>query len=517
MSSNTAARALRGLMSAMGRHGSQMVWEESWVPDDEEREALIHVLISRRMHSTVAVDGDTAWYLMHQPEGWGSTVVAQHAFSEWLRLWSQREAQLGQKIWLSPASAWQLWSHETQIPRQIVFHAQGPFRKVLVIQTTLGLRAMILPSDDVPPDISVSRDPAFLGCPAASWAWMIQRMPSTIPQDDLNLLASVHGVSLPVATPLINKEPHVSALDAARLRNPAARRIAAAWKDFSEQLAGAEVWQRLAVLGEGLRASASGLDLVDRAAALSDQDAESWSLFASDAYNSLSIEGFKVTVGMMESLKFDGSQQPAFSEAMSLQRSGDSSAIARAAALGYRCAFESVMKRVNAAHAENLGEPVDWVAEALHTRRELFKGLEPEGAPLIRDHPIFIKGATHVPVADRNVRFCLDQWGVCMTQEDNPWTRAMLGHLFLAYIHPFADGNGRTARFMMNSAMLRAGLPWVVTPEAEKSRYFAALDAASSRSDIQPMADLFGPLFEVAIIRRQQHRLQSSRRKMRGG
>lgn len=37
-----------------------------------------------------------------------------------------------------------------------------------------------------------------------------------------------------------------------------------------------------------------------------------------------------------------------------------------------------------------------------------------------------------------------------LESEDNAIVRAVLGHFFFVYIHPYMDGNGRTARFLMN-------------------------------------------------------------------
>ncbi|WP_433223897.1 Fic family protein [Dactylosporangium sp. CS-047395] len=37
--------------------------------------------------------------------------------------------------------------------------------------------------------------------------------------------------------------------------------------------------------------------------------------------------------------------------------------------------------------------------------------------------------------------------------------KAMLAHLYLAWIHPFGDGNGRTARLIESQLLLQAGVP----------------------------------------------------------
>jgi Fic family protein len=63
--------------------------------------------------------------------------------------------------------------------------------------------------------------------------------------------------------------------------------------------------------------------------------------------------------------------------------------------------------------------------------------------------------------------------------------RAIIAHLYLAWIHPFGDGNGRTARLMEFHILVNAGVP---TPAAHllsnhynltRSKYLETLDEAS--------------------------------------
>jgi Fic family protein len=54
--------------------------------------------------------------------------------------------------------------------------------------------------------------------------------------------------------------------------------------------------------------------------------------------------------------------------------------------------------------------------------------------------------------------------------------RAVLVHLWFVWIHPFPDGNGRVARFLMNAAMLGGGLPWLTIRVDQREEYFAALE-----------------------------------------
>jgi Fic family protein len=62
--------------------------------------------------------------------------------------------------------------------------------------------------------------------------------------------------------------------------------------------------------------------------------------------------------------------------------------------------------------------------------------------------------------------------------------RAVLGHWLFGYIHPYPDGNGRMARFVMNAMLASGGYPWTVIRVEDRDAYLAALDRASINADI---------------------------------
>jgi Fic family protein len=59
-------------------------------------------------------------------------------------------------------------------------------------------------------------------------------------------------------------------------------------------------------------------------------------------------------------------------------------------------------------------------------------------------------------------------------------------HFRLVAIHPFGDGNGRTARLLMNLLLLRAGYPPVAVRPEDRKTYLDALEQASVRDDLKP-------------------------------
>ena len=53
---------------------------------------------------------------------------------------------------------------------------------------------------------------------------------------------------------------------------------------------------------------------------------------------------------------------------------------------------------------------------------------------------------------------------------------AVTAHYDLTAIHPFGDGNGRTARLLMNLMLIRAGYPPVAVRPEDRARYIASLE-----------------------------------------
>jgi Fic family protein len=59
-------------------------------------------------------------------------------------------------------------------------------------------------------------------------------------------------------------------------------------------------------------------------------------------------------------------------------------------------------------------------------------------------------------------------------------------HFRLTAIHPFGDGNGRTARLLMNLVLLRAGFPPIAIRPEDRAAYLAALETGSTTDDLAP-------------------------------
>ena len=70
-------------------------------------------------------------------------------------------------------------------------------------------------------------------------------------------------------------------------------------------------------------------------------------------------------------------------------------------------------------------------------------------------------------------------------------------HSRFEYIHPFADGNGRVGRTLMNYFLVINNHPPIIVHDENKMEYYAALEHYDKTEEIQPMQDF---LIRQAIL-----------------
>jgi len=210
-------------------------------------------------------------------------------------------------------------------------------------------------------------------------------------------------------------------------------------------------------------------------------------IYKSDAYHSLSIEGYSVTPALIERVQ-RGDWHPE-------RHDEDRQSRDAMAARGYWQAFGRVKETVAGVIAGgNAGALVrtahrDWY-------RELFQpcvaaGLINAGALAgYRNDAVYLRTSRYVPPRWEAVRDAMPALFDLLENEPEPGVRAVLGHWLFGYIHPYPDGNGRMARFLMNAMLASGGYPWTVIRVEDRDAYLAALDRASIDMRIEPFAAL---------------------------
>lgn len=68
-----------------------------------------------------------------------------------------------------------------------------------------------------------------------------------------------------------------------------------------------------------------------------------------------------------------------------------------------------------------------------------------------------------------------------------PFQRAVFTMFLVSEVHPFADGNGRVARIMMNAELVAGGEERIIVPTAFRADYLGALKAVSHNGHTRPL------------------------------
>jgi hypothetical protein len=208
-------------------------------------------------------------------------------------------------------------------------------------------------------------------------------------------------------------------------------------------------------------------------------------IYQSDAYHSLSIEGYRVTPELIERVRA-GTWNPGASEADRKNRDA-------LAARGYWQAFQSVKKTVGEIIA---GADAAQLVRSAHRDwyREMFQPcvaaglIEVQALAGYRTHPVYLQGSRHVPPRWEVVPDAIEALFDLLQGETEPAARIVLGHWLFGYIHPYPDGNGRMARFLMNAMLASGGYPWTVIRVEDRAAYMQALESASVQMNIRPFA-----------------------------
>ena len=133
-------------------------------------------------------------------------------------------------------------------------------------------------------------------------------------------------------------------------------------------------------------------------------------------------------------------------------------------------------------------------AQILEWHRLVMDGVAEDGVVpgKIRTHSVGVGGYRGAPAED--CEFLLDRMCEWLSEEDfyreklgvaADIVRAVLAHLYIAWIHPFGDGNGRTARLVEFYILFNAGIPDIAAHllsdfyNRTRPKYYAQLKAAS--------------------------------------
>src|SRR5699024_220266 len=126
----------------------------------------------------------------------------------------------------------------------------------------------------------------------------------------------------------------------------------------------------------------------------------------------------------------------------------------------------------------------EWQIKSLH--RLVLKGIDDAYAGIYREEQVFISGARHVPPAHYVIQEKMEQMINWYEEEGvfiHPVERGALLHTIYVGIHPFIDGNVKTARLILNLELMKEGYSPVIIKVENRLDYYEALDKAHATED----------------------------------
>ncbi len=219
-------------------------------------------------------------------------------------------------------------------------------------------------------------------------------------------------------------------------------------------------------------------------------------VYVTDAYHSLSIEGYKVSGDLIERVR-SGRWNLDLIDKDREQRDA-------MAARGYWLAFQALeqsLKRVLG------GQNAGIVADEDHAKwyQQLFAPsveagvVRPADLAGYRSGQVYIRHSMHVPLRHEAVLDSMPVLFEMLAEEEHPAVRVVMGHFIFVYIHPYMDGNGRIGRFLMNLMLASGRYPWTIVPVEKRASYLSALESASVDQQIAPLAKFLGKLVQAGL------------------
>lgn len=143
----------------------------------------------------------------------------------------------------------------------------------------------------------------------------------------------------------------------------------------------------------------------------------------------------------------------------------------------------------------NKEDITEWNLKNIHAL--ILKEIDNLNAGKYRTENVLISGAKHIPPKHFEVRYLMqklvvefqNQWS-----EYHPVVRATLLHGEFVKIHPFVDGNGRTARLLLNFELMKNGYTPIIIKNENRVDYYNVLDYAHMTMDYGPFIKLVSEL-----------------------
>lgn len=132
----------------------------------------------------------------------------------------------------------------------------------------------------------------------------------------------------------------------------------------------------------------------------------------------------------------------------------------------------------------------------------ILKSINNANAGKYRNTNVLISGSSHRPVEHFLVEEKMKElinWYNVNKNKIHPIELAAEFHFRYVYIHPFINGNGRSARLLMNLILMRNGYPISVIKNDNREEYMKALETASATGELKSFVDLVADAVDKSL------------------
>lgn len=141
----------------------------------------------------------------------------------------------------------------------------------------------------------------------------------------------------------------------------------------------------------------------------------------------------------------------------------------------------------------------EWEIKQIHNL--ILRKINPEEAGSYRTLDVIAAGTNYRYPAHYLLSQLMGDFAIWLNSEAalqlHPVEYATIAHYRFVSIHPFRDGNGRTARLLMNLLLIRAGYPTVVIDNRIRNEYINALAYGQQNQD--DLSQLFDLICDATI------------------
>lgn len=133
----------------------------------------------------------------------------------------------------------------------------------------------------------------------------------------------------------------------------------------------------------------------------------------------------------------------------------------------------------------------EWNLKGIHSL--ILEGIDNVNSGKYRKENVIIGGAKHIPPKHYELNDLMQRLFIEYEEEwrdYHPIVKATLLHGEFVKIHPFVDGNGRTARLLLNFELMKHGYTPIIIKNERRAEYYDVLDMAHTTMNYGPFIKL---------------------------